>query len=588
MRETRRISPIQTWARALANIAPLQHQTALTLPVLIDHLAGVHEDRPALQSETCSLSYRGLAQRKNRFAHWAAAHKIGPGDTVCVMMGNCPDYIAMWLGISQTGAAVALINTTLRGAALVQAIACCKPGHLVTDAGNLAALLVLRAEMISDPVCWVVNGDGPQALDPARYGADEAACVAMAADTALLVYTSGTTGLPKAAKISHYRVLEWSYWFAGMMDTGPADRLYDCLPLYHSTGGIAGVGGLLVQGGTVVLRERFSARSFWQDVAASGCTIFLYIGELCRYLLAAPPHPSDGAHGLRLCCGNGLRAEIWEAFQARFAVPQILEFYAATEGNVSLYNVEARPGAVGRVPAILRPRFPLALIAVDHDTGEILRKADGTCVACAPGDAGEAIGRIFSSGNTAPDSFEGYTDTDATERKILRGVFKSGDAWFRTGDLMRQDEAGFFYFVDRLGDTFRWKGENVSASQVSGALCRYPCISGAVVYGVAVPGEDGRAGMAAVTTQDGFDLAGLHDFLAANLPPFALPLFLRICSEIETTATFKTVKTRLAAEGYDRAIVADPIFKLDRPARRYKAWGDEPFPADAPSYLQED
>ena len=288
-------------------------------------------------------------------------------------------------------------------------------------------------------------------------------------DRALLIYTSGTTGLPKAASISHRRILNWGGWFAGLTGASPDDRLYDCLPVYHSVGGVVAPCSMLFAGASVVLAEKFSATNFWQDVARFDCTLFQYIGELCRYLLKAPASEFERQHRLRLACGNGLRGDIWEEFQARFAIPQILEFYAATEGNFSLYNVEGKVGAIGRIPPLLAHRFPAAIVKVDPDSGSPVRGDDGLCVVCARDEAGEAIGRIGIA-DEGGGRFEGYTDKAETEKKILRDVLAKGDAWFRTGDLMRLDAQGFFHFVDRVGDTFRWKGENVATSEVNDAI----------------------------------------------------------------------------------------------------------------------
>ena len=320
-------------------------------------------------------------------------------------------------------------------------------------------------------------------------------------DRALLIYTSGTTGLPKAANVSHRRVMNWAFWFKGMLGVTAADRMYNCLPLYHSVGGVVAVCSTLSGGGSVVIAEKFSARRFWDDVVRWDCTLFQYIGELCRYLLKTPDDAKDRAHRLRAICGNGLRGDVWEAFQTRFAIPQILEFYAATEGTFSLYNAEGKPGAIGRIPPFLRHRFPAAIIARDPSTGEPVRGRDGLCIAAPRGSVGEAIGRIGDGAR-----FEGYTDNAESQRKILRHVFEFGDRWFRTGDLMRVDAAGYHYFVDRIGDTFRWKGENVSTAEVSAALTECRGVVEAVVYGVAVPGTEGRAGMAKLVVDEAFDL----------------------------------------------------------------------------------
>jgi fatty-acyl-CoA synthase len=340
--------------------------------------------------------------------------------------------------------------------------------------------------------------------------------------------------------------------------------MYNCLPLYHSVGGVVAACAPLVAGGSVFIRERFSASRFWDDVTDAGCTLFQYIGELCRYLVGSPPHPRQRDHQLRLVCGNGLRPDIWNVFQNRFEIPRILEFYSSTEGNFSLYNCEGKPGSIGRIPSFLSHRLPVALVKFDVDASEPVRGDDGLCIRCAADEPGEALGRISSSAALLAGRFEGYTDAAASEQKILRDVFAPGDAWYRTGDLMSRDRAGFFYFVDRIGDTFRWKGENVSTTEVEAALADYSGLVEAVVYGVAVPGADGRAGMAALVTGDGFDLAGLGPHLAAHLPDYARPVFLRLCGEIAKTGTFKPQKSALLRAGYDPALSNEALYFYDR------------------------
>jgi fatty-acyl-CoA synthase len=265
-----------------------------------------------------------------------------------------------------------------------------------------------------------------------------------------------------------------------------------------------------------------------------------------------------------LCCGNGLKPDVWNAFKERFCVPHILEFYAATEGNVSLVNVEGVPGAIGRIPPFLAHRFPATLVKCDTEADAPVRDRRGFCVRCAPNEVGEAIGQLLKDRSNVGGRFEGYTNEDASEKKILRNVFEPGDAWFRTGDLMRKDEHGYFYFVDRTGDTFRWKGENVATSEVSEAICGFPGIKEATVYGVAMPGTDGRAGMAAIVTVDGLDLAAFRTHLADRLPEYARPLFLRVRGDLEVTATFKHIKSALAREGYDPVAIGDAIYFNDR------------------------
>jgi fatty-acyl-CoA synthase len=318
----------------------------------------------------------------------------------------------------------------------------------------------------------------------------------------------------------------------------------------------------------VVIRPRFSASDFWRDVRDERCTLFQYIGELCRYLVNSPRQALETEHSLRMACGNGLRPEVWESFKNRFRIPRILEYYASTEGNFSLYNCEGRPGAIGRIPPFLANRLAVALLRFDVDTGEPRRNQAGYCEMCAANEIGEAVGLIPAGGERA-GRFEGYADADASARKVLRNVFKEGDLWYRTGDLMRRDERGFFYFVDRVGETYRWKGENVSTAEVLSALAASRGVLDGVVYGVSVPGADGRAGAAALVVGADFDLAAFRQDVAQRLPPYARPVFLRILNKLEATGTFKPRKQELLQAGFDPDRAAGPLYFDDPSLQRY-------------------
>jgi fatty-acyl-CoA synthase len=578
-------SPLKAWVRALERTAPIDRNPGLTLPALIGTLAARFGDAPALTSRQGTLTYRALSAACNRYARWGLRRGLESGEVVCLLMENCPDYMAIWLGLSHIGVTVALINTNLTAAALTHSIRTVVPRCVITSAGLAGNLLAVRAALGPDVACWV---NGADTADLPRLDSAVAALAADAleprefraptlADRALCIYTSGTTGLPKAANVSHYRLMQWSHWFAGLMDTQPSDRMYNCLPMYHSVGGVVATGATLVGGGTVILRERFSATGFWADVAAERCTLMQYIGELCRYLLNSAVQPEETRHALRLACGNGLRADVWVQFQERFRIPQILEYYAATEGNFSLYNCEGRAGAIGRIPPFLAHRLPVALVKFDLDTGLPLRTAEGRCQRCAADEVGEAIGQIV--GDLGASRFEGYTDAAASEKKILRDVFAPGDRWYRTGDLMRQDARGFFYFVDRIGDTFRWKGENVSTTELASVIAQVPGVTDVAVYGVEVPRADGRAGMAALVVEKDFDLEGLRRTLVAQLPAYARPVFVRLLVTLEITGTFKLRKQELMQEGYDPARVHDALFIDVAAAGRY-------LPLDAARFEQ--
>ena len=561
--------------RTLRMTTPIAKHPNRVFPSLIDGYAERFGDAPALLSDRESLTFRALADRANRYSRWALAQGLQKGDTVCLLMPNRPEYLAVWLGVTHAGGVVGLLNINLVGPSLAHCIDIVAPKHVVIAAELAESFRAVAPLLKSAPQAWLhgsADANLPRIdLDVAeRSGAPLNAAERRELtieDRALYVYTSGTTGLPKAANINHYRLMLASHGFAGIMDTKATDRMYDCLPLYHTAGGLCATGAMLVNGGSVVIRDKFSAREFWNDFVRWDCTLFQYIGELCRYLTNSPPHPLEAKHRLRLACGNGLRPDVWEAFQSRFRIPRIIEFYAATEGNVSMINFDGKPGAVGRLPWFVAHKFPTAIVRFDVKTERPVRGEDGFCIKCGADEIGEAIGKILNDPSRPANRFEGYANKAEDERKILRDVFEKGDAWFRSGDLMRQDERGYFYFIDRVGDTFRWKGENVSTSEVAETIDLFPGVAEANVYGVQIAGKDGRAGMAAIVTSGALDLAALREHIVKHLPDYARPVFLRIQSVIEVTGTFKQKKTDLVREGFDPTLTADTLYFHD-PERR--------------------
>jgi fatty-acyl-CoA synthase len=556
--------------RALKMTTPIAKHPTRVFPVVLNELSEQFGEAPALISDREQFSYRSLGARANRYARWALQEGVAKGDTVCLLMPNRPEYMAIWIGITSAGGVVALINTNLIGPSLAHCIDIVSPKHIIVAAELAAAFSTAQPLIKSKARIWS-HGESAEfprvereieRFSEAPLTAAERPVLTIE-DRALYIYTSGTTGLPKAANVNHYRVMLASHAFAGVMDTKPTDRMYDCLPMYHTAGGLVATGALLLNGGSVVVREKFSAREFWDDVVRYDCTLFQYIGELCRYLANAPPNPNETKHRIRLACGNGLRPDLWDNFKSRFRIPYILEFYGATEGNVNIFNFEGKPGAVGRVPWFVAHRFPIAVVRYDVERGEPVRNADGFCIRCDPNEPGEVIGKIINKASKPGNRFEGYAATGQNEHKILRDVFKKGDSWFRTGDLMRKDKRGYYYFVDRVGDTFRWKGENVSTSEVSEAINSYPGIIDANVYGVTIVGRDGRAGMAAIVCKGTCDLKALHAHLRAHLPDYARPLFLRIQSELDLTGTFKQKKVDLVKQGFDPTGTTDAIYFND-------------------------
>jgi len=532
-------------------------------------------DAPAILFQDEVVTYAALDARANRYAHWAVAQGIRRGDAVALLMENRPDYIAAWLGLFKAGASVALINTNLTGAGLAHSIAIANAAHAIVGDEMKVAFEGAMPFLEKPPRLWS-QGAVTQAQDdldaalatlPATDPGPSARAGQTLKDRAFFIYTSGTTGLPKAANFSHMRMLFMMTGFAGALRPTRHDRIYDPLPLYHSTGGVCAVGLAFLSGGALIIKRKFSVHEFWSDIHATNATMFQYVGELCRYLLNAPPSALERGHKIRAITGNGLNSAIWREFQDRFAISRIVEFYGATEGNVSMLNYDGTVGAVGRVPEYSENLLPARVIRFDVETETPVRGADGLCIECGPSEVGEAIGGMSKR---AGREFEGYTNRADSDRKMLRDVFGHGDIWFRTGDLMRRDEHGYFYFVDRIGDTFRWKGENVATGEVSAALARQKGIREASVYGVAVPGAEGRAGMASLVVDGDFDINALPAALKARLPAYARPIFLRLSPSIEVTGTFKQRKLDLVREGFDPAGIADPVFWLDPATNAYE------------------
>ena len=554
--------------RTLWLLRLVKPQSTRTIADIVAAQARKTPDAPAIIHSDGAWSYAVLDARANAYAHWAIRQGVRHGDAVVMLLDNRPDFIAAWLGMFKAGASVALINTNLTGQALAHSIAIARPKHAIVGDEMRAVFESAVPHLESVPRLWLQGAteqeqgdlDSALAAMPSSDPGPQLRGGLILKDRAFFIYTSGTTGLPKAANFSHMRMLFMMTGFVGALRPTAHDRIYDPLPLYHSTGGVCAVGLAFLSGGALIIKRKFSVHEFWDDVHRNKATMFQYVGELCRYLLNAPPSSLDRGHAIRAITGNGLAAAIWPEFQARFGIARIVEFYGATESNVSMLNYDGTVGAVGRVPKYSEKLLPARVIRFDVETEMPVRDADGLCIECGPSKVGEAIGGMS---RRAGREFEGYTNRADSEKKMLRDVFKKGDVWFRTGDLMRRDEYGYFYFVDRIGDTFRWKGENVATSEVSAVLGRQRGIREASVYGVVVPGADGRAGMASLVVDAGFAIATLADALKSRLPYYARPIFLRLSPRIEVTGTFKQRKLDLVREGFDPSGIADPVFWLN-------------------------
>jgi acyl-CoA synthetase (AMP-forming)/AMP-acid ligase II len=511
-------------------------------------------------------SWREYNDRANQYASWFLKQGVRAGDAVALLMDNRPDFLFACMGLNKIGAAGALINTNLTGRALVRALSAAPVKKLLLGGEHHAKVSEVLAELPgiaaeSDLYLQLEGsegaGGGGRVINDELAAASAAECSGVhhprASQHCCYIYTSGTTGLPKAAVVRNQRILAAGSLFGHLMIQGDSDDvIYVPLPLYHSTAMFLGVGSSLATGAAVALRRRFSTSNFWKDAREFGATSFLYVGELCRYLLNAPVQEGERDHRLRVAVGNGLRPDIWEVFQQRFAVPVIREFYGATEGNAPTLNIEGRPGMIGRKGRIH------TLVRCDLESGDPIRNSEGFCESAKPGEIGLLLGRIW---RVMP--FDGYVDPEDTERKILRDVFRKGDRYFNTGDLIELHEDRWLSFGDRVGDTFRWKGENVSTNEVAEILNGAEGLLEVNVYGVRVPRAEGRAGMAAVKVTADFDLETFAAFVMEQLPSYQRPLFIRLLDgEMRVTGTFKHQKVDYRREGFDPSVVRDPLYLL--------------------------
>jgi fatty-acyl-CoA synthase len=520
----------------------------------VDHHPDVFQFMMAETGEKRTL--RETDDLANRVAHWALEKGVKPHYSVGLMLPNCLDYFSIWYGISKIGANTALLNTNHTGQAFIHSATTALKNSelkiLLVDNSLADKLETEIKQLLQDGIHVFFWGDvkfEKEIQDQSHQRPSKSYREAMKEDDPLIyIFTSGTTGLPKACKISHSRYYIASSLFPIFADLTPKDVVYTTLPLYHSAGGILGIGGGINAGCRVLIRTKFSASNFSKDCLKYKVTAVQYIGEICRYLVNSPKNEMDDQLKIRVAMGNGMRKDYWEAFQKRYHVQHVVEFYAATEGNVGLFNCFDKIGPIGYVPPLMDFFYPLKIVKIDEeDPSAPYRDEKGRCVQCANNEPGILINAI-STGYR----FEGYTDKKATNSKILRDVFTEGDAYFNTGDSLSRDAWGYFYWCDRLGDTFRWKGENVSTTEVSTVLSNCSCIEDNVVYPVEVPNSDGKAGMAAVVVKEGEELnfSEVEGELNKNLSAFAKPLFIRIKADrkLPVTSTHKYIKTDLMKE----------------------------------------
>ena len=544
-------------------------------------LAAKQPDAPFVRFLGTEVTYGEANKRANRFAAILKNNGVTRGDTVGVCMTNRTEVMLAILGAVKAGASVGLLNHHQQGDVLdhsqkileskvVLVGSECEETVNSVPREDWIGKLIAVSSPIDLPYRGLIAGDRPESMSDLPWLEDELAALedsvgdenfpdaaeTVGTETAYYIFTSGTTGLPKASTMSHYR---WNRALAGFGLSGVRlkkdDVLLCPLPMYHNNALTVGLGCVLAAGACMAIEEHFSASKFWDQARASGATAAIYIGEICRYLLNQEPGPGDRDHSIRVMTGNGLRPEIWDQFTERFGIDRICEFYAASECNIAFVNAFNVPRSTGYCP------MDYALVEYDPETGEPRRGADGRLSKVGKGGVG-----LLLSGISSSQPFDGYTDPVATEKKIVRDAFEDGDAWFISGDLMMDQGLKHASFVDRLGDTFRWKGENVATTEVEAAVGTQPGVDQAVVYGVPVSGADGKAGMAAIRLNDDaeFDGAAMAESLRSSLPSYAVPLFIRISAELEHTSTFKSRKSELREQAFDTSAFDEPVYVLTK------------------------
>ncbi len=560
---------------------PPDEDTPGSIAMLVEGHAAKHPRDVALICEEEEITWQALNERGNRVARVLIAEGVVAGDCVALFMQNRIDFVVSLIGIGKVGAIAGMINTNLMKQPLIHCInlvnskKCIFGEELTAALDDVRDQLHLKASqdflVVRDPVTTGSDTtplpDWATALNSTDTGIDGAplthAHQGRIGDTACFIFTSGTTGLPKAAVVTFKRILPAAAMAADyLLRLSRTDRVYNCLPLYHGTGLMIGLIAAFHAGASTVIRRRLSVHAFWDDIRKYQCTSFVYIGEFIRYLMSQPPMASDRQNPIKSIVGNGLRPDIWIAFKARFGIDRIGEFYGASEGNGGFANVFNKDCTVGLGTA------PVKLVRYDVAEDRMVLDANGHGIEVAAGEVGLLLIEV-----TKKSRFEGYTDSQASEKKLISDVLTDGDLYFNSGDLMKTIDVGFafgrphYQFVDRIGDTFRWKSENVSTNEVAELINGHPDVVSANVYGVEIPGADGRAGMAAIIFQEGFDaspecLDALGAHVTANLPSYARPVFVRIRKELPTTSTLKLQKNVLRDEAYHLDKVEDDLLVM--------------------------
>ncbi len=566
-------------AEGIYGFKKLKNACNMSVGSVLEKQAAKYSDKTLILYEDRKISYKEFNEMANRYSHFFHQSGFIKGDTVAVLMDNRPEFLIIHAGLAKIGVIPALVNNNVTGRILAHALNIAEAKSVIIGHEYLPEFnKIVKDLKLKKPARIFIETENKDIKLPRGYEnldnllADQSVLnleinpPINSKDTLEYIYTSGTTGMPKATELKHQKWLQLGYGAGGLsLRAIDSDIQYFCLPLYHNSGINIAWPTTLMHGGTFAMRKKFSASNFWDDVRKYNATLFVYIGELCRYLNNQPVKEDDGDNPLRYILGNGMRGDYWVEFQTRFGIEKIIEVYGATEGVGAISNLKGVPGMIGKL-TIAGIRMG-EVVKYDIENEQILKDQKGHAVKCKPGETGLFLARI---NNTNP--FAGYKNNKkATGDKIVQNVFKSGDAYFNSGDIFQLHEKDYVSFVDRLGDTFKWKGEVVATNEVADTLNRFGKIEDSNVFGVKVKNTEGRAGMAAITPLPGekLDLAKFSIYVTSNLPVYAWPYFIRITKDKDATTSFKQVKSRLQNEGFNPEKIKDQLYFLDPKKQKY-------------------
>ncbi|NVM04049.1 MAG: long-chain-acyl-CoA synthetase [Candidatus Helarchaeota archaeon] len=556
----------------MKDIAELNKNPNRSIGICIEQLASKSPERIGLHFQDTSWTWQAFNEESNRIANYFLKFGLNPGETIALMASNSPEYLFLVCGINKIQGISGLINFNQKRQALIHSFNMVNPKLIIVDGESLPSFLeIVESLPHKNDQIFVVNNindiphdfmDLPIELKSASSTNPGTTFNSNLQQTAFYIFTSGTTGLPKAIIMKHQKMFTQAL-FVGktIAQLTPNDVIYIVTPLYHTLAGAQTWIASILSGVKTVLKKRFSASKFWKDIQKYKVTFTNYVGVIPGYLLNQPPSEYEKNSTLKYMVGMGLKKEIWEQFKSRFKVEHIIEYYGLSEGHRGFINVDEVPGMIGRniSPGVI-------LAKIDPETSEFYKNEKGFHVKCKPGDVGMVLIRVSEGG-----LFSGYRDGKKTKKKLMQDVFKPNDVYFNSGDTVQLHEDSWLSFYDRTGDTFRWKGENVSTLEVESILNSHPPIVMSCVYGVAIPNMSGKAGMAAIKLDPTikFEMDRFSRFIDESLPRYSIPIFIRICDELELTGSLKIKKFNIKKEGYNIEILQEPLFFWDSSVKKY-------------------